>query len=303
MDKEGEALVANANAKYQTKFRAPLLRKDAFPELFHVQSNDQLVQILMHEAAADQLGAPSAVTPPPPGSDIAVRLHESFVNNMAAHLLGGKVASSNASQQGGESTNFLEKFKKQRQDKLRERRRLEGREEPPAAAATDPENSTEAAWQMRFAKRNPLTVEFREQTLKFVVRGIEFSGLDDQQYKRPMSMWAKYKVEMDKYGGLRLTLLDQGVDPTSVEKGQRFVAADAPLRSKLRVRWKETLEGKNGENKVIEVFPFEFPDPRFKKVGPLAYRRMDLEGGWLTVALDRVVRPEEKQAAASVSSR
>ena len=123
---------------------------------------------------------------------------------------------------------------------------------PPAEPTSPPEE--QAPWQMRFAKRNPLSVEFRDGTIRFVVRGIEFSGLDEQVYDRPMSMWAVYRVEQDGSGGLRLTLLDQGVDPTSVERGQRFVAADAPLRSKLRVRWKETLEGVDGENKVIEVF-------------------------------------------------
>jgi hypothetical protein len=91
--------------------------------------------------------------------------------------------------------------------------------------------------------------------------------------------------------------MDQGVDPTNVEKGGRFVAADAPLRSKLRVRWKETLEGKTGENKVIQVFPFELPDPRFKRVGPLAYQRFDLVDGWLTLGMQRTAGQLEKQAA------
>ena len=129
-----------------------------------------------------------------------------------------------------------------------------------------------------------------------MVRGTEFSGLDEQVYDRPMSMWASYKVEQDNAGGLRLTLLDQGVDPTNVEKGGRFVAADAPLRSKLRVRWKETLEGKNGENKVVQVFPFELPDSRFKQVGPLAYERFDLSEGWLTLGMQRTAGQLEKQA-------
>jgi hypothetical protein len=150
---------------------------------------------------------------------------------------------------------------------------------------------------MRFARRNPLSVEFRGGTIRFVIRGIEFSGLDDQVYDRPMSMWAQYKVDRDATGGLRLTLMDQGVDPTNVEKGGRFVAADAPLRSKLRVRWKETLEGKTGENKVIQVFPFELPDPRFERVGPLAYQRFDLEDGWLTLGMQRTAGQLEKQAA------
>ena len=293
MDEEGDKLLANANQKYDEKFRAPLLRKDAFPQLFKVESSGQQIRLLMHEASADQLAAPVSATPPPAGSDLGLRLHESFVNNMAAHLLGGKkVSSSDGSQQEGSEPNFLERFKQQRQKKVAEQRDREGKDPLPVEKPA----ADQAPWQMRFAKRNPISVEFREGTIRFVVRGTEFSGLDDQVYDRPMSMWAQYKVERDGTGGLRLTLMDQGVDPTNVEKGGRFVAADAPLRSKLRVRWKETLEGKNGENKVAQVFPFELPDPRFERVGPLAYERFDLEDGWLTLGMQRTVEQLGKQA-------
>lgn len=297
MDQEASKMITKANNKYQAKFRRPLLRKDAFPGLFQVQSNEALIRVKMHQAAADQLAAPRAVTDPPAGHDLAVRLHESFVNNMAANLLGGKTVRSDDAQNEGAEGNFLERFKKQREKKIEERRQIEGR---PQKAAPPSDNDEQAPWQMRFASRNPLSVEFRKGTVKFTLRGVQFSGLDDQEYKRAMSMWAVYKVEIDQYGGVRLTLLEQGVDPTSVEKGQRFVAADAPIRSKLRARWKATLEGENGENKVLEVFPLELPDPRLKNVGQLAFRDLDLKDGWLTVAWDRVAEKEEKQAAADV---
>ncbi|MCH1522896.1 MAG: hypothetical protein L7T80_08725 [Arenicellales bacterium] len=293
MNEEGDKLLAGANQKYGEKFRAPLLRKDAFPQRFEVKSDGQQIQLLLHEASPDQLAAPVSATAPPAGSDLAVRLHESFVNNMAAHLLGGKKVSSNdGRQQEGEEPNFLERFKQQRQKKVAAQRKQEGQDPLPVEKPT----AKQAPWQMRFARRNPLSVEFRDGTIRFVVRGTEFSGLDEQVYDRPMSMYASYKVERDNAGGLRLTLLDQGVDPTNVEKGGRFVAADAPLRSKLRVRWKATLEGKNGENKVIQVFPFELPDSRFKQVGPLAYERFDLSEGWLTLGMQRTAGQLEKQA-------
>ena len=295
MDEEGDKLLTGANEKYAEKFRGPLLRKDAFPNLFEVNSSDQQIRLLMHEASADQLAAPIPATSPPAGSDLAFHVHESFVNNMAAHLLGGKrISSDDAAKQEGEGPNFLERFQAQREKKVNERRAAEGK---PPLAKKKPTKKEEAPWQMRFAKRNPFSVEFREGTIRFVVRGIEFSGLDDQVYDRPMSMWAHYRVEQDGNGGLRLTLLDLGVDPTSVERGQRFVAADAPLRSKLRVRWKETLEGVDGENKVIEVFPFELPDAQFKQVGPLAYESLGLAEGWLTLGLQRTVDKVDRQAA------
>jgi len=299
MNEEGDKLLADANQKYEEKFRDPLLRKDAFPRRFDVESDGSQIQLLMHEASPDQLAAPIAAGRPPAGSDLAVRVHESFVNNMAAHLLGGKeVSSEDANQQEGGEPNFLERFKQQRQKKLAQQRASEG--ENPVPTPDDSQvpqgESQEAGWQMRFAKRNPLSVEFRGGTIRFVIRGIEFSGLDEQVYDRPMSMWARYRVQQDNAGGLTLTLLGQGVDPTNVEKGGRFVAADAPLRSKLRVRWKETLEGKNGENKVVQVFPFELPDPRFKQVGPLAYERLDLKDGWLTLGMQRTAGQLQKQA-------
>ena len=51
-----------------------------------------------------------------------------------------------------------------------------------------------------------------------------------------------------------------------------------------------------GENKEIRVFPFELPDPRFKQVGPLAYQRLDLKDGWLTLGMQRTMSQLQKQA-------
>ena len=293
MDAQAKEMLADANDKYRAKFRGPLLRKDAFPGLFQVHSSDASVRLKIQKAAPDQLAAPAAVAEPPSDHDLAVRLHESFVNNMAASLIGGKKVSSDDAEKEGGDGNFLEKLKKQRVKKIEQRRKAEGQ---PEKAAT-PAEGEQAPWQMRFASRNPLSVEFRKGTVKFTLRGVEFSGLDDQEYKRAMSMWAVYNVEIDKYGGVRLTLVEQGVDPTAVEKGQRFVAADAPVRSKLRARWKATLEGENGENKVVEVFPLEFPDPQLKNIGQLAFTALSVEDGWLTIALDRVLTKEAKQSA------
>ena len=63
MDGEGDKLLADANHQYGEKFRAPLVRKDAFPRLFDVNSDGSQIRLLMHEAAPDQLAAPMAVTP------------------------------------------------------------------------------------------------------------------------------------------------------------------------------------------------------------------------------------------------
>ena len=45
------------------------------------------------------------------------------------------------------------------------------------------------------------------------------------------------------------------------------------------------------------MFPLELPDPRFKQVGPLAYERLDLKEGWLTLGLQRTADQVERQAA------
>ncbi|MEK6249169.1 MAG: hypothetical protein N2C12_13390, partial [Planctomycetales bacterium] len=230
----------------------------------------------------------------PTGSDMAIRLHESFVNNFAAVALGGTTFSSEQAENSANESELLNKIRQQRQKNMEERRQAEGLDKPVGAKA----GKEQAPWEMVFARQNPISVEFRNGTVKFTIRGVKFLGLDDETFKNSMSMWAVYDVALDKYGGLQLTLKEQGVDPTNVERGGKLRAGDAIVRAKLRARMKAALEGPNGEKRVVDIFPLELPSERGEKIGKMAYTLFEAKDGWLTIAWDRTVKKEQRQAKA-----
>ena len=60
------------------------------------------------------------------------------------------------------------------------------------------------------------------------------------------------------------------------------------------------LEGKNGENKVVDVFPLELPG-KWSRLGELAYTVAKSEGGWLTLGWNQsVVKQASLPAAKTV---
>ena len=315
IDQDADERLADANSRYQLEFRFPLLRRDAFPSVFDVSTTDQQVQLTLLEAAADQLGAPAAPAPAPAGSDMAVRAHESLINNFAAVFLGGvTLASENIPdyvvqqletlipREGGrleiakENEDML-KFLNKRRDKVKQRREKEGR-----ALPVEPTKSEDDWWAITLADSNPVTVEFREGHVKFIIRGTRFLGPqnDDARNRARMNIWGDYTVEKDQHGGLLLTLQKWDVTPTAVEETGKGGGQAPALREKLRKRMSEILEGPDGVNKIVEVFPLELPGKFGERTGELAYTVAQAADGWITVAWDRVdkSRRTDKQAGA-----
>src|SRR5205823_4369624 len=70
MERESAASLRRADAAFQEKFRAPLLRRHEFPQLLSFNTSPEFFWLTMLQANASQIGAPSA--PPKPSGSWAV---------------------------------------------------------------------------------------------------------------------------------------------------------------------------------------------------------------------------------------
>ncbi|MFP6692657.1 MAG: hypothetical protein VB875_06555 [Pirellulales bacterium] len=308
VDEQAAKQLSEANDNYLAKFRHPLQRLEAFPELFDVHTDGDAVRIKMLQATAEQLASPTPPEAPVEDTDMAVRLHESVVNNFAAVMLGGVTMVSEgapeeviaALKRRGDKVKIakkgagIEQFQLDRLEKVKQRRKAEGKSAPKARPDDDD-------WfAITFAQRDPLSVEFRDGKVKFTIRGIRFLGpqQSDAKVTSRQSIFAEYSIKKDQYGGLRLVLEDAekdwGVIQTGVERGGRLRPGDQGVTSKLRARFRTLFVGEENENTIVEIFPFKLPG-NWAKLGEFKYSVAESKGGWLSIAMDR--KSKEKQAA------
>jgi hypothetical protein len=308
VDEQAAKQLSEANDNYLAKFRHPLLRLEAFPELFDVHTDGDAVRIKMLQATAEQLASPMPPEAPVEDADMAVRLHESVVNNFAAVMLGGVTMVSEgapeeviaALKRRGDKVKIakkgagIEQFQLDRLEKVKQRRKAEGKPAPKARPDDDD-------WfAITFAQRDPLSVEFRDGKVKFTIRGSRFLGpqQSDAKVTSRQSIFVEYSIKKDQYGGLRLVLEDAekdwGVIQTGVERGGRLRPGDQGVTSKLRARFRTLFVGEENENTIVEIFPFKLPG-NWSKLGEFKYSVAESKGGWLSIAMDR--KSKEKQAA------
>jgi hypothetical protein len=292
MDRQAEETLSKVNHDYAYKFRDPLVRRDAFPTLLSLRTTDKAIEVLMKQASASQLAAPV-----PPASleqthDLGVRLHESLLNNLAATRFGGETITDKSAAEAGQTPEQREKLKKELK-KQKERNRAErfakmSDEEKKVELARREKADKEQAFSVTLAKLNPVTIDLRDGAAKLTIRGTVFEGLDGQRFaEHPMSIWALYRIELGKDGGLTLHMndldKDWGVLTTEAEYGGPAQPAAEILRAKLKARFGDIFT----DLYRIELEPLLLPG-KLERVGRLAYKQADAQLGWLTLAWDRV---------------
>jgi len=266
MDREVSEMLEDSKRQFNEGFRDPLVRRAAYPEVMDFRSTDDLIRLNMLQASASQLGAPTPMPELVVENDMAVRLHESLINNFASTLYAGRTLTSEEVEKESKNSAFLKNLQKKQEEK----RKARGEEKDPAA---------DQPWAITFAKRHPVTVVFQDGGVRFTIRGTRFEG-DGPVQERAMSIWAVYKFELADNQGLKLVLQEWDVVPTSVENGGRIKPADEPLRQKLKTRFGKLL-------KDVELDPLEMPG-QFARAGKFAYKKVSSEGGWFSLALDQI---------------
>lgn len=250
IDGEAGERLAELRKAFDERFRRPLLDRDLFPEVLDFRTDEETLHV---EARRGGHFAPAAEGRPPasPGGDIAVRLHQTFFNNMAEGALAGL---------------FL------REERLREIiTNLLGKL-PPELEAEDAE-----PWAVRFPAARPITVQFDDGRAVVQFRGEAYEK-GDRTYTG-MDVTAAYRVER------------RGGDFVLVREGEvtAFPPNFDPQKDRLSVRQqtlRRLLERRFGKifrpEIALEPIPLE---GNWAAAGPLTVASIQMDDGWLAISL------------------
>ncbi len=255
MDRESQDRLQDANESFHERFRDPLVRRHEFPEFLRFRTTDRHVHIQSTQANSRQLGAWS---PPPRMSgnpSAAVRIHQSWANNLANALLAGETLT---------------------EEEVREEvREMKG--EFPDVLQSDPD---EVPWQILFASDDPLHFTFADDQVKVTLRGREFGT--GENVVRSMDISASYRLEISD-GKLTATRIgDLEVVPARFARGgsQRIRTAELAQITKLQNRFQKVFKPE------FVVDTMTLPG-RWEAAGPLRFSQTLVEDGWLLMAWQR----------------
>jgi hypothetical protein len=253
MDAQAVNLIAQGNRDFWAKFRNPLLRVGAFPEQIHFSSWNDRLMIRAMRADTYQLGA---TTPPPaaPSTDVAVRFHESTVDNFGSTVLAGRTVTRD--EMNRLMKNMTGKIPPELQDE-------EGRD-----------------WSITFSAERPVELAIDDGAVRVTIRGEEFTS-GETVYDTPMNISAQYGLERNDRGGLRAVRKGElEIYPPDFKPGvDQLSSSQQSLKTVL-------------ERRFTKLFKPEIPDKptaglelggRWKKLGSLPVAALEAEGGWLTV--------------------
>lgn len=248
-NERAKEILIKANKDYKKRFRHPLWRRGIFPNELLFTTAETGLDAMVLQAEANQL---AALTTPPDlqGSpDIAIRLHESLINNLAAEALAGRTL--NEEQMAAILKDTL--------GKIPEHVKREEGEEP---------------WSITFAYVHPVVVRFDGGgfSIKLAIDG--FSRGDSDYPGMDITAHYKIKKTSDGYRGIRkgdVTILPPGFE---IGKDTRLSIRQQTLRELIGRRVDRAFE------KEIIPKPLELAG-RWKKLGKLPLSYWQTTNGWI----------------------
>ena len=247
MDRQSASSLTDANENLLTQFRAPLVRRNAFPRSMQFRTSDQHLFITMLQVGRYQMAADSAPPKLVGDSDLAVRIHESAVGNLAETVLGGETLT---------NENVVELFKNAD---------LEVPEELQVSPDSEP-------WSITFTAAQPVTAEFNTEEVTLAIRGRRFTR-GDQEVRRPIEISAKYKPG---HSNQETTLTRVGDVSVEYINRPRLSVAQVAMKTFLRKKFAALFEPE------IVVPDLKLPGD-WKKAGDLGLHQIKSGTGWLTL--------------------
>jgi hypothetical protein len=256
-------LLAQAEEKFQDKFRKPLLRRDQFPEDMRFSTSDGHLNVVWRQAQNAQVAAPVAPPPLEAPHDMAVRVHETFVSNFSRALLGGVTLTDERLQQ------ILEDTTGNVPDELK------------VAQDKDP-------WSITFSSSDPVSAEFDDGMIRFAVRGRRFT-LGDQTFSDTLEMSAVYKLTKTPEGA---HFVRQGDVSVEFIGGRGTVSPkQVALRTVMRRKFEALFEPE------FRTDGLTLPG-RWKSAGKLHLNAMVSNARWLTLGWQKTAATGPQTAKA-----
>lgn len=273
LDKQVNEFVTDGNEAYWQRFRRPLVRRGQFPRL-DIRTTDQSLLVTALQAGRAQLGAPTEPPVLDAEGDLAVRVHETALNNLLAGMLAGE---------------------RLEEEQMRERLTELFGELPERFQPVDDREP----WSITFAADNPVTVRFRDGHAHLMIRGAAYTS-GDRQYSG-MNVAATYRLQVEdgRLKGIRIGELE--IFPPGFVPGRRRLSVrEQTLRSLLQRRFGRMLS-----EEIASEEPLQLPG-RWSKAGVLSVASMSSQDGWLGLAWEAEPQapvaqvPDEPQQVANV---
>ena len=249
MDAQVLELLANVIDGYQDKVRNPLIRRGGFPVNVESTSTEDYIRLNMLQTGRYQLASPTEAPALNKGTDVALRLHESFIRNFTEVVLGGV-----------ELTD----------EKLVEHMTDLGAEIPEELETGKGKKS----WAITFSSTQPISVSFRDNQLEIAIQGKQFKDgakiINDR-----IRIAATYNVKKTDEG-MQL-LRDGDVDVQFVGRQSLTVsqvAMKTVMSKKFNAFFKDDIVGKGG-----------IPLPgNWASAGNLILQQIVSDNGWLMLS-------------------
>lgn len=243
--------LAKQNANWHEKLRDPLMMRDAFPEQLRYATTSDALTVTALQAGPRHVAAPSA--PPEITGDplIALRVHESFINNLTAATLSDRTINK-------------EEFDSAQLDLFGELR-----------PETQPDNDKEeSSWTIRFAKERPVTVVFDNSGFEITLRGAKFTSERlGASGAGPMNITAKYKIE-------------QGADAKVAKRiGDVVVESPGGAGGGLTLSKRRIVHDRFARifKPEIKLEGLTFSSEPWSKAGKLISSQLSSDQGWLVI--------------------
>jgi hypothetical protein len=267
-DEQSEPLVAKANDGFQKRFRRPLTERRLFPESFVANSTPESLGITVMTTGETGLGAPTAPPELAGAPDLAVRTHESSVNNLTASGLAGAIVDEKRFDEI--TTRFLGL---------------------PERIGKDQDH-----WAITFARHQPVTVEYGDRGFSVTIRGSQYMN-EGRDYPA-MNVTARYRIEQTPRGfrAVRqgpMEIFPPGFAPGS---GQQLSAREQTLRTVLQKRFARFFEEEVIPKNI--VMAADTPKPI-----ELRLAHWDAFSGWMVMTWQKVAASQPAAQAAPVAAK
>ena len=287
MESDAKEALGASNNNYKLKMRDPLMSWGAFPRSIRYATTTSDLTIRAVEANEFQLGAPATVERPTVDGNpfLAVRLHESFVNNLLASSLGGRTVSQAQFEDGVGNLLGPDAAAKTRKTGETPQQIKEREAKMTDVQREDYEKDLKfkrANRKITFVEENPITVEFTDHGFSITIRGTRFEGEDLDKPAGAENITARYKFVEGPNGPERATRIGElDVAPPAWRKLsplQRTTLKTAEV-DKLRGRFNDLLPP------TIEFQGLDFSQSAqpWNKIGSLQTTHVAAGNGWLSI--------------------
>ncbi len=263
MDRESAGKLEQANQRYADRFRTPLTERNLFPAELRFSTCEKYLNVRALETDAYHLGAPSAAPPALANVDLAVRVHQSALNNLADKALGGMTVRDET----------LQSILKDLLGHVPEEFKPDQNEQP---------------WAITFAADVPITFDFLDNQFRITVRGRRF--IRGENSYPAMDVTVVYKIVHE--GGVFKAVRQGNLEifPPDFAPGKRLSGRQLVIRDLIARRFgkvfREELVGKG----------IDLPG-NWKKGGRLMPSSMVCRDGWMSIGWVQVAAPAPTKTA------